>query len=181
MSLYVKKNIRKWAVSRVILTLFYLKVLFSFLFFMKAILVVIFGAGLRGYLSRWTILRKIEQGPGPGGGEGAVIFTALLRICKVGWKMLKYFLKESLENNPCWRELRFVCCSHHKEPGFPTSFHGASLSPFLSGLLRKSDWHLDGGVPSVCVCSLTGICSSKLCLQAAQGVSEAPEKTEEAK
>ena len=70
-------------------------------FFIKAILVVIFGAGLRGYLNRWTILRKIEQGPGAGCGEGAVIVTALLRICKVGWKMLKYFLKESLENNPC--------------------------------------------------------------------------------
>ena len=67
---------------------------------MKAILVVIFGDDLRGYLSRWIIPRKTE-GPGLGGGEGAVILTALLRICKVGWKMLKYFLKESLENNPC--------------------------------------------------------------------------------
>ena len=35
-------------------------------------------------------------------------------------------------------------------------------------------------MPSVCVCSLTGICGSELCLQAAQGVPATPEKTEEA-
>lgn len=173
----VRKNRRKWAVSRVAPTV--LPQSFFFLFFHEGSSCSHLWSWSQGwgYLSRWATLREMEQGPGAG---RHVTFTALPRICKVGWKMLKHFLKESLENNPWWREKTLFCCSHHKEPGFPTSFHGVSVSPSLSGLLRKSDWHLDGSVPSVCVCSLTGICSSELCLQAAQGVSAAPEKAEEA-
>ncbi|XP_030429126.1 glycine receptor subunit alpha-2 isoform X6 [Gopherus evgoodei] len=44
---------------------------------------------------------------------------------------------------------------------------------YQRGLLCKSYRHLDGCMPSLCVCCITGICSSQLCFKAAQGVSEA--------
>lgn len=56
----------------------------------------------------------------------------------------------------------------------------AVLFSFL-GLLRKSYWHLDGRVPSLCLCCITGICSSQLCFTAAQGVSEASKKAKKTK
>lgn len=56
-----------------------------------------------------------------------------------------------------------------------------AVSYFFLGLLRKSYRHLDGRVPSLCLCSITGICSSQLCFTAAQGVSEASKKAKKTK
>lgn len=56
-----------------------------------------------------------------------------------------------------------------------------AVSYFFLGLLRKSYRHLDGRVPSLCLCGITGICSSQLCFTAAQGVSEAPKKAKKTK
>lgn len=56
-----------------------------------------------------------------------------------------------------------------------------SVSFSFLGLLRKSYRHLDGRVPSLCLCCITGICSSQLCFTAAQGVSEASKKAKKTK
>lgn len=60
----------------------------------------------------------------------------------------------------CWRLCDLVC--------FP-------------GVLCEGHWHLDGGVPSVCVCCPAGVRSSQLCLKATQGVHQAEEKAAAAK
>lgn len=52
---------------------------------------------------------------------------------------------------------------------------------YFPGVLREGHRHLDGGVPSVCVCRPAGICSSEFCLKATQGVHQAEEKAAAAK
>lgn len=74
-----------------------------------------------------------------------------------------------------------IIISYLRRTVIPYMTYQAFCFCFLLGLLCKSYRHLDGCVPSLCVCCITGICSSQLCFKAAQGVSEAQKKTKETK